>query len=384
MAKLPRVFQKIFGVNAVSTQFGVFGSMAQGSVETSKNLTDIQSLAPFSDGWYAAVLGQNAPAIQDRNSLDFLSFSQLAYLFQAGIAEWETNTIYFIGSFAVKSGILYYSITDTNTGNDPAVSTSNWIPYDTTRPGVLVPFAGLTAPFGYLLCDGSAISRTTYAALFNAIAIYVTGTTSNGSSLISAMSSTAGLVAGMPFSGPNIPAGSVILSVDSSVQIHISQNATANGSGVGLIAAPWGVGDGLTTFNVPDLRGRVIAGRDDMGGSAANRLVNVIAGNRLGNAGGTDTVTLSTAQIPSHTHPVSATTGTESAAHAHGGVAVAYSPNGNHGDDPQGPWLAQPGTSSTENAAHTHSFSTTSGGTGSGGSHSNLQPTAVANFMIKT
>lgn len=32
--------------------------------------------------------------------------------------------------------------------------------------GVVVPFAGSSAPTGYLLCDGTAVSRTTYAALF--------------------------------------------------------------------------------------------------------------------------------------------------------------------------------------------------------------------------
>jgi microcystin-dependent protein len=38
------------------------------------------------------------------------------------------------------------------------------------------------------------------------------------------------------------------------------------------IGTTFGVGDGSTTFNVPDLRGRVAAGKDDMGGTAANVL----------------------------------------------------------------------------------------------------------------
>jgi len=36
--------------------------------------------------------------------------------------------------------------------------------------GILVPFAGSTAPDGWLLCDGSAVSRTTYSGLFAVIA----------------------------------------------------------------------------------------------------------------------------------------------------------------------------------------------------------------------
>jgi microcystin-dependent protein len=39
-----------------------------------------------------------------------------------------------------------------------------------------------------------------------------------------------------------------------------------------VIGVNWGIGDGSTTFNVPDLRGRVLAGRDNMGGTSANRL----------------------------------------------------------------------------------------------------------------
>lgn len=39
----------------------------------------------------------------------------------------------------------------------------------TEKPGMIKPFAGTTIPTGYLLCDGSAVSRTTYANLFAAI-----------------------------------------------------------------------------------------------------------------------------------------------------------------------------------------------------------------------
>lgn len=39
----------------------------------------------------------------------------------------------------------------------------------TEKPGMIKPFAGTTVPTGYLLCDGSAVSRTTYANLFAAI-----------------------------------------------------------------------------------------------------------------------------------------------------------------------------------------------------------------------
>jgi microcystin-dependent protein len=55
------------------------------------------------------------------------------------------------------------------------------------------------------------------------------------------------------------------------------------------LGTTWGAGDSSTTFNLPDLRGRVTAGLDNMGGSAADRItagVSGIAGTTLGGSGG--------------------------------------------------------------------------------------------------
>lgn len=71
-----------------------------------------------------------------------------------------------------------------------------------------------------------------------------------------------------------------------------------------LVSTTYGVGDGSTTFNVPDLRGRLIAGKDDMGGSAASRLTSTsISGGAttLGAVGGGETATLAANQIPTLT-----------------------------------------------------------------------------------
>lgn len=73
------------------------------------------------------------------------------------------------------------------------------------------------------------------------------------------------------------------------------------------IGTAFGVGDGSTTFNVPDLRGRVTIGKDNMGGSAANRITAAgsgITGTTLGSSGGLETHTLVTAELASHTHTV--------------------------------------------------------------------------------
>lgn len=71
-----------------------------------------------------------------------------------------------------------------------------------------------------------------------------------------------------------------------------------------LISTTFGTGDGSTTFNLPDLRGRVVAGKDDMGGSSANRLTAAddgLNGDTLGATGGGETQTLVTGNLPAYT-----------------------------------------------------------------------------------
>lgn len=68
-----------------------------------------------------------------------------------------------------------------------------------------------------------------------------------------------------------------------------------------LVSTTFGVGDGSTTFNVPDLRGRVVAGKDDMGGSSANRLTDAddgLNGDTLGDTGGGETQVLAQGNLP--------------------------------------------------------------------------------------
>lgn len=63
-----------------------------------------------------------------------------------------------------------------------------------------------------------------------------------------------------------------------------------------VVATLYGAGDGATTFNLPDLRGRVVAGVDSMGGSSAGRISESMDG-FLGNTAGTEQVTLSTSHM---------------------------------------------------------------------------------------
>lgn len=197
--------------------------------------------------------------------------------------------------------------------------------------GIVMSFAGATAPEGWLLCDGSAVSRSSYSALFSAI-----GTT-------------------------------------------------------------YGAGDGSTTFNLPDLTGRVVIG---VSGSHA-----------LGSTGGEASHVLTSGEMPAHVHEVPS--------HGHANDIKATVPALTHS-------LTQPvfkytasstaslyGMSSgsarfnsvanangsrTTNAAvdkHSAASCTMSGGvdassdtdtttTGGGQGHNNLQPYATVNYIIST
>ena len=161
--------------------------------------------------------------------------------------------------------------------------------------GMVFAFAGPSAPSGFLLCDGSVKNRADFPALFGVI-------------------------------------------------------GTAYNTG----------GETGTQFRVPDLRGRVPAGADNMGGTAAGRLTNTgvgnpgINGSTIGAAGGTDRHTLSTPQIPSHTHPLKYQTATFTS-----GAGV------------------MPQTFGTGTQANTDA-------TGGGEAHPNVQPTIVLNYIIAT
>jgi microcystin-dependent protein len=162
-------------------------------------------------------------------------------------------------------------------------------------PGTITIDAGTSAPDGWLLCYGQAVSRTTYSAIF------------------------------------------------------------------ARLSTTYGDGDESTTFNLPDLRGRVVAGLDDMGGTSADRLTNQsggVDGDTLGEVGGADTHTLTEAEMPEHRHDVSLTDAT-------GGAA-----------SPPTALLSATGAAPADSAFMSL--------TGSSDPHNNVQPTIVLNFIIKT
>lgn len=136
------------------------------------------------------------------------------------------------------------------------------------------------------------------------------------------------------------------------------------------LGTTYGSGDGSTTFNLPDCRGRVVAGKDNMGGISANRLTNQsggLDGDVLGTTGGAETHTLTTGQLPSS--PPSKSPGTQ-------GAVLKWDGTSAYG--------AQPGSwSYGSTAADTFQNYFNNTWNGGGQAHNNVQPTIIFNKIIR-
>lgn len=153
-------------VNGAS-EVGQFGSYV--SPTFSSDISVMQSGTAWPRGWFASVLDNSRQFIQDQNAVDCVFSNYLAYIQQMGIGEYVSTTVYDLNSIVQVAGQLYISLVAPNTGNTPVSSPTQWqsgIP-GMEVTGVIKSYAGNVAPSGYLLCDGSAVSRSTYAALFN-------------------------------------------------------------------------------------------------------------------------------------------------------------------------------------------------------------------------
>jgi microcystin-dependent protein len=119
-----------------------------------------------------------------------------------------------------------------------------------------------------------------------------------------------------------------------------------------VIGTLYGVGNGSTTFNVPDLRGKFMAGyRTTVDTGLTSVTAGMIVGTTIGNTGGVQAVTLTEAQMPAHEH----------------GLAT------------QGPFSG----GGSSHLAYTSGTNINTGSTGDTGAHSNIPPSLIVQFIIK-
>lgn len=148
-----------------------------------------------------------------------------------------------------------------------------------------------------------------------------------------------------------------------------------------MIGTTFGVGDGSTTFNIPDLRGRAIFGLDNMGGAAAGRVTGAsgISGTVIGATGGVEAVVLSTAQMPSHAH--GGVTGSMNRNNPHSHTFVQDSYAGGPGDSAFAPVAKSTFTANTGIADinHEHGIAAEGGNQ----AHSNMPPSIILPVLLR-
>lgn len=198
----------------------------------------MSNFTPLTDGMDANAVNFNGPLQELSNAIDNRADGSTAMPSPAitSFASSQHDHTDAANGGQIPPGAL--DDTGASAGDVPTVQSGGgvaWQAFRVVPAGAMMPYAAAVAPSGWLLCDGSAVSRTTYADLFAAI-----GTS-------------------------------------------------------------FGSGDGSTTFNLPDMRGRVPGGLDNMGGTSANRVTDAQA-DSVGGSVGAEDHTLSEGEMPSHTH----------------------------------------------------------------------------------
>jgi microcystin-dependent protein len=217
---------------------------------------------------------------------------------------------------------------------------------------------------------GTIVQGTPYVALYNNsdAAFYLAGFFNNPYNVP--------IGSCIDFFGTTAPNSSFVLAYGQAV------SRTAYSTLFSMFGTTYGTGDGSTTFNVPDLRGRVVAGRDDMGGSVAGRLTASYFGgmaSNLGATGGAESTSLAVSQLPALS-VTGSTSGTLSVTGTTGSVLI---PGGSAAGVGGGGSLGPTSTVSVSGTA-SGSLSVSGNVIGTGGqAHRTVQPTIVANKLLR-
>ena len=248
--------------------------------------------------------------------------------------------------------------------------------------GTIIPWAGVTLPNLYLYAAGQALTRTSYPELFVALTIPLNVLCQAGIASITVSAAISDIVPiGTPIESVCFAPGTVVSSKITG-QLTFNNAATITTSTASVLF-PWGDGNGTTTFNVPDLRGRAYLGRDNMNSVAAARITSTYFGNNpdaIGAPGGSQTQTLLLANLPPHTHTSPTLT---DPGHIHGSNANLNAPSAAVGSGAfVGPQLGTANIS-VGFTGITLSASTGTNASGTSTPFSILQPAITSDYIIK-
>ena len=226
---------------------------------------------------------------------------------------------------------------------------------------------------GVELLAGNIILGTPYVAVYNNSdgAFYLQGFYGNPYNIP--------LAGGMPFFGASAPNSSFAFPYGQAISRSIYSALFS------LVGTTYGAGDGSTTFNVPDIRGRILAGKDDMGGSAANRLTNSgsgVFGATLGATGGGETQTLSLSQLPTGITSANASQVVTVSSSISVPNASAFTDVGAISAGSGFYWRSSNAAAAAISSSGNNSISVTSNNT-SGNAHPNVQPTIICNYILR-
>lgn len=140
--------------------------------------------------------------------------------------------------------------------------------------GTVLPWSGLVAPNQYVFGYGQEISRATFPEFYTAVTQALTVSCNSGSNTLTSVVDTTQIRIGSPVELPLCVIAGTTVTSKTGTTVILSNPATVTINSTATFF-PYGNGNGSTTFNVPDLRGYAVAGRDNMGGTAASRLTSL-------------------------------------------------------------------------------------------------------------
>lgn len=252
--------------------------------------------------------------------------------------------------------------------------------------GTIIPWANMVLPAKYLYTAGQAISRATYPDLYTALTFSTSILCQSGIATITVSTDISDKVPiGTPVEFACFAPGTTVIA-KSSGTLTMSTNATSTTSVAGVLF-PWGNGNGSTTFNVPNINGRTIVGRDNMNGGAAGVLtstyyktpggtgvnpdaVNAVAGNQSN--------TLLVGNLPPYT-PAGTIT--------NGAIAINQNAQINTGGNQDGGGgagaLVNAGGATITATQNTSTFAGTAAAGQISTPFSQIQPSVTADYIIK-
>jgi microcystin-dependent protein len=246
--------------------------------------------------------------------------------------------------------------------------------------GTMWPYFGLTAPDKWLLCDGGFVSMGTYGDLLD---LLIDSTTADGGTVgtrfgynaATAVTFTVDVATDkLLAAGHNLQNNTVVMLDNSggALPAELGTNTkyyvvnadvndfelatTQGGAAIDLTDAGTGTHSAYLEFAVPDLRGRVPAGLDSMGGVSANVVTDAEA-DRVGAGMGEELHTLTENELASHTHEAYGNTG---------GVPIYVNGYGYYWSSPLRDTYAAPYNQ----------------GGGGDAAHNTMQPTTFVSYII--